>query len=105
MKKFESVLIVLVVIFIGIMTYGMFSAGQELRQQKLNEQRMLKRENAQYQSDLSHYEVVLGKYTDSISDEMLRDFYPQETDLTSLRSHLKEKYEIRMRTERDGLCY
>jgi len=94
MKKLEIAILVLVSILVVIMTYGLFSAEYELGQQKRNEQRMLERENAQYKSALSHHEVVFGKYADSISDEMLRDFYPQATDLDSLRSYLQEKYEI-----------
>lgn len=93
MKKFEYALLLVIFIFVGIMTYGMFEVEFQLGEQKRNKQQMLEREYIQFKSALSHHEVVLGKYADSISDEMLRDFYPQATDLDSLRSYLINCYE------------
>lgn len=94
MKKFEFILIVVVAIFLCVMTVGMFE-GDRIRNKKKQQhtQQVLERENAQCKSALSHHEVVLGKYSDSISDEMLRDFYPQATDMDSLRSYLINRYE------------
>ena len=94
MKKFEFILMVVVAIFLCVMTVGMFE-GDRIRNKEKQQhtQQVLERENAQCKTALSHHEVVLGKYADSISDEMLRDFYPQATDLDSLRSYLKNCYE------------
>ena len=105
MKKFEITLILVILAYVGIVTYGMFKAELQLGEQKRKEQQTLERENEQFKSALSNQEVVLGKYADSISDEMLHDLYPEITNIDSLRSGLKEKYEIRLRTEKDGLCY
>lgn len=105
MKNLEYALLLVLCIFVGIMTYGMFEVEFQLGKQRQNEQQRLEREHEQFESALSRHEVVLGKYSDSISDEMLHDFYPEITNLDSLRSCLKEKYEIRLRTEKDGLCY
>lgn len=106
MKKFEFILIVVVAIFLCVMTVGMFE-GDRIRNKKKQQhtQQVLERENAQCKTALSHHEVVLGKYADSISDEMLRDFYPEDNNLDSLRNSLKEGYERYVRTRDDGLCY
>ena len=93
MKKFEYGLLLFLFIFVGIMTYGMFEVEFQLGEQKRSKKQMLEHEHEQFKSALSHHEVVLGKYADSISDEMLRDFYPQATDMDSLRSYLINRYE------------
>ena len=106
MKKFGFALTVLVAVLLCVMTIGMFE-GDRIRNKKKQQEthKILERENAQLDFALSHHEILFGKYADSISDGMLRDFYPHATDVDSLRDCLKDKYERYLRTINDGLCY
>lgn len=93
MKKFEFVLIIIVIICVSYGTVKSFCSVGELRQLELNKLRENIHQNIRPRSAIPHYEVVLGKYVDSISDGMLQDFYPQVTNLDSLRSYLTNCYE------------
>ena len=103
MKKFEIVVTTIVVLFIGVTTIGMF-AGDYLREQaKREKQQIMMEANREllYQKHLQ--DVMFGKYADSISDAMLRDFYPEAADLDSLRYRLKDTFESHTAAEEDGL--
>lgn len=105
MKKFRTIIIEAGIILLGVLAVGFFVALA--RQQNVAEytQGKLKRENRNLEIQVQRHDCLFGKYIDEVSDSMLHDFYPQATDIDSLRSHLREKYEIRLRTETDGLCY
>ena len=103
MKKFETFMIVVAVIFIGIMTIGMISGSFSQKEIQLREQKELQEENRLLLHQKHINNVLFGKYADSISDEMLHDFYPDATNLDSLRYQLKDTYESHMAAEEDGL--
>ncbi len=103
MKKFEAVLTVVVVIYLVVMTIGMFAGDFSRRNDRKTELKSLRDEveRQYYQQHIN--DVLFGKYADSIPDEMLKDFYPQDTDLNLLRYRLKDIYESHMVAEEDGL--
>ena len=105
MEKFRSILFEAGIISLGVMVMVLIIAL--VRQQNVAEytQGKLKRENRRLEIEIQQHDYLFGKYADSISDEMLRDFYPEVSNLDSLRNHLKERYEIRLRNDTDGLCY
>ena len=105
MKKFSSIVVEAGIIILGVITWVMFVIIMVEREKAEYAQRTLKREIRQIEIQTQQHDYMFGKYADSISDDMLRDFYPQVENIDSLRSRLKEKYEILLRTQNDGLCY
>ncbi len=105
MEKLRTILVGAGIISLGVMVVVFLIAL--VRQQNVAEytQGKLKRENRRLEIEIQQHDYLFGKYADSISDEMLRDFYPEVSNLDSLRNHLKERYEIRLRNDTDGLCY
>ncbi|MBR3675531.1 MAG: hypothetical protein IKN71_00135 [Alphaproteobacteria bacterium] len=105
MKKFETVITQAAVILLGTMAFGFLIAF--VRQQNAAEytNRMLKRDNRNLEMQVQQHDYMFGKYSDSVSDAMLRDFYPDVQNLDSLRNRLEELYEIKLRKDQDGLCY
>ena len=96
---------VLSLILISIMTVEMFVGMLEQRENSWHSYRMLERENRRLELEVELRDHMFGKYVDSISDDVLHDFYPEVNNLDSLRRHLKEMYEIKLRKDNDGLCY
>lgn len=100
-KMMPEVGITIIAIMVVVMLAGIRAQNKDAEYTK----RMLRRENSELNSTVHHHKIMFGKYADSISDAMLRDFYPEVSNIDSLRNNLKERYEIRLRTENDGLCY
>ena len=105
MEKLRTILVEAGIILLGIMVVVLLITL--VRQQNVAEytQGKLKRENRRLEIEIQQHDYLFGKYADSISDEMLRDFYPEVSNLDSLRNHLEELYEIKLRKDTDGLCY
>lgn len=105
MEKLRSIMVEACIILLGVLTVVFFIALMRQQEVAKYTQRMLKRENRQLEIQVQQHDYMFGKYADSISDAMLRDFYPEVNNLDSLRIRLKELYEIRLRKDTDGLCY
>ena len=104
MEKFRTIIVEAGVILLGVLAVVFFIALMRQQEVTKHTQRTFEREIEQLELKLEHHDDMFGKYADSISDAMLQDFYPVN-NLDSLRSHLKERHEIRLRKEKDGLCY
>ncbi len=104
MEKLRTILVGASIILLGL---SVMSIGDLMEQREVTRQtqRKLKRENRRLEIEIQQHDYLFGKYADSISDAMLQDFYPEADNLDSLRNHLKERYEIRLRNDTDGLCY
>ena len=105
MEKLRTIFVEADIILLGVMVVVLLITL--VRQQNVAEytQGKLKRENRRLEIEIQQHDYLFGKYADSISDAMLQDFYPEADNLDYLRNHLKERYEIRLRNDTDGLCY
>ena len=106
MEKLRANLVEAGIILLGVMVVVVLLITL-VRQQNVTEytNRMLKRDNRNLEMQVQQHDYMFGKYSDSVSDAMLRDFYPDVQNLDSLRNRLEELYEIKLRKDQDGLCY
>lgn len=106
MEKLKDLIFpVIICVFVTAMLTVSFLGLLGQRNSAEYNRRALKRENRRLELKVEDHEYMFGKYVDSISDMMLHDFYPEVNNLDSLRSRLKERYEIMLIKEQDGLCY
>lgn len=104
MKKILGVaLFIFCILFLGIMSIGMFAGSFSQNKEKIYEMRELKKENRELKAENYRIKIILGKYADSLSDKMLLDLYPKQTDADTLRSSLKDDYANYLLTEQDSL--
>ena len=104
MKRiFITALIIIVVLYLGIMTVGMFAGSFSQNKEKIYEMRELKKENRELKAENYRIKIILGKYADSLSDKMLLDLYPKQTDADTLRTGLKDDYINYLSTKPDSL--